>query len=119
VWNPATEINVSTIETPYSFVPPDLMLTSGVGYKLVIDNPAGNESKHYYTAPEFYRSVVIRKAQDSQAEIKPLYLNAVEVLIGGSTELYVVPTAAGTFQTECTIPGHADLGMTGTIVVNP
>lgn len=119
VWSSAEEMPVVTSETPYSFQPPEMSLTQDTAYRITVSNPSGNSSKHYFTAPEFYRSVVIRKAQDSQAEIKPLYLNAVEVLVGGSTEMFMVPTTAGTFESLCTIPGHADLGMKGSVVVGP
>ena len=118
VWNPATATSVTISETPYGFVPTDLALTMGVGYRITIQNPAGHASKHYYTAADFYKTVVTRKAEDSQAEIKSLYFNEIELLIGGETELFMVPTEAGTFETLCTITGHADLGMKGTIVVS-
>lgn len=120
VWDSKVETSVLIVETPsYGFVPTDLNLSKDVAYKIVIENPAGHESKHYYTAAEFYKTVVLRKAEDSQAEIKAPYFKAIEFLIGGETELFMVPTVAGTFTTLCTIPGHADLGMKGTVVVNP
>ncbi len=121
VWAAAVDLTVSMFESSdaFGFVPPDIELTQGVAYKLNLDNPSGNVSKHYYTAAEFNKTVVLRKAEDSNAEIKAPYLKAVELLIGGSTELFIVPTEVGTFDTICTIPGHADLGMTGTITVSP
>ena len=121
VWASAVDVPVGMYEdaTSFAFVPPDVTLTQDVGYRLQLDNPEGHASKHYYTAAEFYKTVVLRKADDSQAEIKAPYLKAVELLIGGSTTLYTVPTEAGLFDVICTIPGHADLGMTGTITVDP
>ncbi len=64
--------------------------------------------------------MVTRKAQDSQAEIKVPYFKAVELLAGGaahSTDLYIVPTVPGSYELICTVAGHAELGMTGTIIV--
>jgi uncharacterized cupredoxin-like copper-binding protein len=121
VWTTAVDVAIGMEETQssYGFVPPDIDLTSDVGYRLTLDNPAANTSKHYYTAADFYKTVVLRKADDTQAEIKAPYLKAVELLIDGSTTLYVVPTVLGTYGVLCTIPGHATLGMTGTITVNP
>jgi len=43
----------------------------------------------------------------------------VEILIGGTSTLFMVPTAVGTFDVICTIAGHEALGMTGTITVDP
>ncbi len=120
VWSTAQEVTVSMVEnsaTDLAFNPETLNLNVGTAYKLKIENPAGNSSKHYYTAPEFYQSVVTRKAEDSKAEIKVQYFKAVELLIGGSTELFIVPTVAGSYEVECTITGHVDAGMHGTIIV--
>ncbi len=121
VWTGAVETTVAMQETStaYAFVPPDVALTQNTGYKLTLSNPSSHASKHYYTATGFYQSVVLRKADDSQAEIKAPYLKAVELLIGGSTTLFIVPTVTGTFNVLCTITGHADLGMTGTLTVSP
>ncbi|MFQ5680098.1 MAG: plastocyanin/azurin family copper-binding protein [Gemmatimonadota bacterium] len=121
VWTGAVEVNVAMFEAPgmtqLGFIPPDLNLNQGVGYKIVLENDAGHGSKHYYTAAEFYKTVVMRKAEDSQAEIKAPYLKAIELIIGGEAELFMVPTKTGTFQVLCTIPGHADLGMKGNVIV--
>lgn len=117
VWSSRTDQTVAINEAPYSFVPTDLVLTNGIGYKITIANPTGQASKHYYTAAEFYKTVVWRKAEDSQAEIKAPYLKAIELMIGGTANLFVVPTVAGTYQTLCTIPGHAEAGMKGTVDV--
>jgi uncharacterized cupredoxin-like copper-binding protein len=121
VWDTAADVTVGMFESATSdqlgYVPPSLNLTKDVGYKLAVGNASNHASKHYYTAAEFYRSVVFRKAEDSQAEIKAPYLNAVELLIGGTTTLFVVPTLTGTFDVLCTIEGHTALGMSGTISV--
>lgn len=120
VWSTAEEVTVTMVEnssTDLAFNPETLNLNVGTAYKLKIENPAGNSSKHYYTAPEFYQSVVTRKAEDSKAEIKVQYFKAIELLIGGSTELFIVPTVAGTYEVVCTITGHTDAGMHGTIIV--
>lgn len=124
VWESAQTVTVSMKEISFdagseelAFDPADLTLTVGTAYKLTIQNPAANASKHYYTAPEFYQNVVIRKAEDSKAEIKAPYLKAVELLIGGSTELFIVPTVAGSYHVTCTITDHEAFGMHGMITV--
>ena len=120
VWTGAPEPVVNMVENAdgtLAFDPTNLNLTRGTVYKLNLVNPASNENKHYYTAAEFYRTVVTRKAEDSQAEIKVPYFNAVELLIGGHTELFIVPTAAGQYEVICTISGHAEAGMRGHLIV--
>lgn len=124
VWESAQDLTVSMNEISFepgleemTFEPSDLTLQVDTAYVLTVENPAANASKHYYTAAEFYQTVVTRKAEDSKAEIKVPYFKAIELLIGGSTELFIVPTVTGTYDVLCTVPGHADFGMTGTIAV--
>jgi len=120
VWTNAQEPVLEMVENPdgsLAFNPEPLNFGLNAGHKLHLVNPAGNESKHYFTAGDFYKTVVTRKAEDSQAEIKVPYFKAVEILIGGEAELFIVPTQAGTFNSTCTIAGHHDAGMHGTIVV--
>jgi uncharacterized cupredoxin-like copper-binding protein len=38
-------------------------------------------------------------------------------LAGCEAEWYFVPVQAGTFELQCTIPGHAVAGMTGKLTV--
>ena len=120
VWTTAEEVTLTMVETSatdYSFSPDTLTLTAGNAYKLKIVNPEGNSSKHYYTAYEFYKTLVTRKAEDSEAEIKVPYFKAVELLIGGTTELFIVPTKTGVYSSVCTVDGHIEAGMTGTVIV--
>ncbi|MFQ5603973.1 MAG: plastocyanin/azurin family copper-binding protein [bacterium] len=120
VWSTAQEVTVQMIENAdgsLAFDPETLTLTKDTGYKINLVNDGSNESKHYYTCTDFYKSVVTRKAEDSYAEIKVPYFNAIELLIGGNTELFLVPTKTGEFEVICTIAGHQEAGMHGHIVV--
>lgn len=117
VWDDCVLGTQTVTLTEFAFDPADITLAEDVAYKLSLVSPDTNSAKHYYTAAGFYKSVVTRKAQDSQAEIKAPYLKAVELLIGGSTDLYLVPTISGLYDLTCTVPGHADAGMTGSITV--
>lgn len=120
VWTNAQEPVVEMIENAdgsLAFDPAALIFSRNSGYKLHLKNPAGNSSKHYFTAAGFYKTLVTRKAEDSQAEIKVPYLKAVEILIGGESTLFIVPTQSGSFDSICTIAGHEAAGMKGTVVV--
>jgi uncharacterized cupredoxin-like copper-binding protein len=112
---------VTILETPtYGFNPGTLDLQQNQAYKITLSQQNGNTKDHYYTSEGFYKTVVTRKLQDSHAEIKPYYLKAVELLKGNTfTEIFVVPTATGTFPVVCTIQGHEHAGMKGSIKVNP
>lgn len=131
VWTTIMDVDVEILSpsadmTGYAFNPTNLELTVGQAYRLKIHHTGdGTNDKHYYTAPEFFKSVVTRKLQDANGEFKFPYMNAVELtdtaaLSGQMTylDLYIVPTVAGTFDATCTITGHAAAGMAGTITVS-
>lgn len=120
-WSTRVDKTITILETPaYSFNLSTLNLQQNQAYKLKLTQQVGNKEKHYYTSEGFYKSVVTRKLQDSHAEIKPYYLKAVELFQGNTfTEMFVVPTATGTFPVKCTIGGHEHAGMKGEIVVGP
>ncbi len=101
----------------FSFAPERLTFQAGKPYKLEIVNVG--TVKHYFTAGEFYQIVAFRKAQDNSGEIKAPYFKAVEVFPGEQVELYLIPTEAGTYGSLCSITGHEEAGMHGTIVVEP
>ena len=124
VWDTKQEIEVTMVENSseagsedFVFNPDTIILDADQGYVLKIKNPSDNTSKHYFTAPEFFQTLVTRKAEDPRAEIKVPYFNAVEILIGSYSELFIVPTVKGTYDFECTITGHSEAGMVGTVIV--
>lgn len=103
--------------TDFAFTPEKLTFQVGKPYKLSVIN-AGSE-KHYFTAEGFYLSAAFRKAQDDSGEIKAPYFKAVEIFPGEQIDLYLIPTKVGVYDSLCTITGHEDAGMFGTIVVEP
>lgn len=120
VWSSRETVEVTLVEGPeagsFSFNPSSVALAKDHAYVLKIHNPTGNV-KHYFTTTDFYRTLVLRKAEDSHAEIKAPYFNAIELMVGGSTELFIVPTKSGIYPSLCTIPGHAAGGMVGSVTV--
>jgi len=122
IWASATTLAIDIVEAPnFAFVPANPMLIAENGYIFQLTNNIANSGKHYYASPSFFETAVSRKAQDSDAEIKAPYFKAVELLYDAvnarSLEMFLVPTTAGSYPVVCTIPGHADAGMTGTITV--
>ena len=88
----------------------------GQPYKLQIANEG--TVKHYFTAPEFFKAIATRKVQsNADGEIKAPYFLALEVFPGRSLDLYFIPARKGSYPLICTIEGHADHGMTGTIEI--
>ena len=99
----------------YKYEPAALVFKSGQPYKLVLQN-VGKEP-HYFTAPAFFKAVASRKVQSRDGEVKAPYFTALEVLPGGSLEFFFVPVTKGDFALCCTMKGHKDNGMVGTIKV--
>lgn len=122
VWSTRVDLGVQMVESGggYAYNPATLNMKRDSAYVITLSNPAANVEKHYYTAAAFFRSVVTRKFEDADAEIKAPYFNAVELLLGASgtsAKLFVVPTVADTFEVHCTIPGHTAGGMEGSLIV--
>ena len=111
----STMETVTATMTEYSFSPSRLVFRKGVPTKLVIRN-AGKEH-HYFVAEAFFRTLATRKIQSSDGEVKAPAFTAVEVYAGKTIEWFLVPLEKGTFDLVCTVKGHADHGMKGTIEV--
>jgi len=103
------------------FYPANLEFETGKLYKLVLHNSSA--TKHYFSSEGLSRSVFTRKAQvlgpdgKTIAEIKGT-IREIEVYPNGTAEWWFVPVKAGVLNDlKCTIKGHAEAGMVGTITI--
>src|SRR5512134_3841987 len=112
-WSKMETVTVTLSE--YAFAPSPLVFKEGVPTKLVLKN-AGKEH-HYFVSEPFFRNVATRKIQSSDGEFKAPFFTAVEVYAGKTAEWFLVPMKKGTFDLRCTVTGHAEKGMKGTIEV--
>jgi len=112
-WSRMETVTVTLSE--YAFSPSPVVFKEGVPTKLVLRN-AGKEH-HYFVSEQFFRNVATRKVQSSDGEVKAPYFTAVEVYAGKTMEWFLVPMKKGTFDLLCTVKGHAEHGMKGTIEV--
>lgn len=114
-WDKMQTVTVTFDE--HSYEPQQLRLKAGQPYKIVLKNIG--EKDHYYTAPEFFRSVAWRKLMvNKNAEIKVDYVVATEVLKKtGQLDLYLVPVKKGSYTVYCTLDDHREKGMEGQIIV--
>ena len=109
------------------YEPNELVFNTGKLYKLIIKNES--DSKHYFTSTLFAKSIFTRKVQVSFnnkkiAEIKGI-INNVEVWPNHQLEWWFVPIKTGVFKDlYCNVKdtktnlSHANMGMTGTIIIN-
>lgn len=113
-WDSMKTIRIELDEFEYSFE--NLELEANQPYKLELVNIG--EKKHYFTAPEFYRSIATRKVQSNQdGEIKAPYFTAIELMVGGQLDIYFVPVTTGSYDVFCTVKGHKDEGMESIITI--
>lgn len=114
-WSKMETVTVTIDE--HSYAPQKLVFKAGQPYKLQLKN--AGQKDHYFTAPEFYKSIATRKAMvNKYAEIKAPYFDAFEILkTSGQIDLYFVPVVKGTYKSYCTIEDHRDKGMEGLIIV--
>ena len=103
------------------FLPANIEFETGKLYKLVLHNASG--MKHYFSSEGLSRSVFTRKAQvlgpdgKTIAEIKGT-IREIEVYPNGTAEWWFVPVKTGKLNDlKCTIEGHAESGMVGTITI--
>jgi len=103
------------------FVPDHIELETGKLYRLTLVNPS--PQKHYFSSAGLAEAVFTRKVQingpDGKAivEVKGV-VREIEVYPKATAEWWFVPVKAGTLgDLKCTIPGHAERGMKGAIVV--
>lgn len=107
-----------TIELRDSGVlPQELRLKAGQPYRLTLLNAGVNN--HYFNAPEFYRSIAVRKAEVPRyAEIKAARIRTFEVFAaGGTVDLWFVPLEKGRFVAHCHLGNHRDMGVEARLVV--
>lgn len=103
------------------FFPDKIELETGKLYKVVLHNPS--TVPHYFSSEGLSRAVFTRKAQvlgadgKTIAEVKGAILE-IEVYPGGTAEWWFVPVKAVTLNDlKCTVKGHAEGGMVGTITI--
>lgn len=114
---PATEVDVSlgNSANELKFFPSNLELVAGQRYELLLDNPS--PQKHYFTSKDFADASWTQKVEAGKLEVKGA-VHEVELKPGGEAEWVLVPMKPGTYELHCSVPGHAEAGMTGTIVIS-
>jgi uncharacterized cupredoxin-like copper-binding protein len=115
------KVQLGDKENALRFFPDKIELETGKLYKLVLHNPSA--TAHYFSSEGLSRAVFTRKAQvlgpdgKTIAEVKGT-ISEIEVYPGGTAEWWFVPVKAGTLNDlKCTIKGHTEGGMVGTITI--
>lgn len=112
-WDSAQHLTIELSE--FAFTPADIALKADQPYVVTVTNVG--DVKHEFTAGDFFGSIAFRKAEDASGEFKAPAPHEIEVFAGQEIEMYLIPTAAGTYELVCEIEGHLEAGMSGTIEV--
>jgi len=117
VKQPATEVTVQlgSAAGDLKFFPSDLTFEAGKRYKLILKNPS--PQKHYFTAKDFADGIWSQKVDAGNVEIKGA-IHELELRPGTEAEWVFVALKPGNYGLRCTVAGHAEAGMTGTIKIS-
>lgn len=107
-------VDLGTEDNQLIFDPAQLVFENGKLHKLVLYNPA--KVKHYFTAKDFTDAIWTRKIEFSGVEVKG-HIREIELMPESSLEWFFVPLKAGNYPLVCTMPGHAEAGMIGEIII--
>jgi uncharacterized cupredoxin-like copper-binding protein len=108
------KISLGNTANELKFFPDRIQLVAGKKYKLLLSNPS--PQKHYFTAREFASNSWTQKVDAGNVEIKGA-IQELELRPSTTAIWLLVPMKSGTYQLRCTIPGHTEAGMAGTISV--
>jgi len=108
------QVHLSNVTNELKFFPDSIDFVAGKRYKLVLDNPS--EDKHYFTAKDFADNIWSQKVEAGNVEVKGV-IHELELRPGAIAEWLFVPIRTGTYELHCSIPGHAEAGMTGQLTV--
>lgn len=108
-------IHLGTATGELKFVPDTLTFKAGQRYKLILDNPS--PEKHYFTAKDFADVIWTQKVEAGNVEVKGA-IHELELKPGAIAEWLFIPLKNGQFELHCSIPGHSEAGMKGSIVVS-
>jgi uncharacterized cupredoxin-like copper-binding protein len=107
-------IELGNIAGELKFIPDHLTFSAGRRYQLQLTN--NSSTKHYFTAKDFADAIWSQKVDAGNVEIKGA-IHELELRPGTHADWIFVPLRAGTYQLHCTVPGHTEAGMVGTIEV--
>ncbi|MGB7415794.1 MAG: plastocyanin/azurin family copper-binding protein [Thermosynechococcaceae cyanobacterium] len=111
------EVNVSLSNEAgdLKFFPDRLQFQSGKRYRLILTNTS--PQKHYFTAKDFADAIWSQKVDAGNVEIKGV-IHELELRPNTEADWVFVPVKSGSYRLRCTIPGHTEAGMVGTLAIS-
>lgn len=113
-WNAATVVSVELHDHHYE--PGQLRFEKGRPYILRLKNVGGQA--HDMKGSTFFTAIVARMATSQAGRVVTPYMRSIYVRPKQEIELWFVPVKAGTFDFFCTLEGHREAGMEGSVVIH-
>jgi uncharacterized cupredoxin-like copper-binding protein len=107
------DLKFGSEETDYAVSQKEYQLETGVAYQLKITTDGQKECA--FQAPEFARSIFLRKVEAGGVEIKAVTLVELEFEDAGEAEIFFLPIKPGRYPFYC--KGLQNKGMEGMFVV--
>ena len=108
-------VHMGTEAGELKFVPDTFNFEASKRYKLILDNPS--PVKHYFTAKDFADAIWTQKVEAANVEVKGA-IHELELKPTAEAEWVFIPLKPGTYELHCSIPGHAEAGMIGSITIS-
>jgi uncharacterized cupredoxin-like copper-binding protein len=96
------------------FTPNRLTFKAGSRYQLNLQN--NSPTKHYFTAKDFADAIWSQKVDAGNVEVKGA-IHELELRPGSKAAWVFIPLRSGTYSLRCTVPGHSEAGMVGTLEI--
>jgi uncharacterized cupredoxin-like copper-binding protein len=96
------------------FSPNRLTFKAGSRYQLNLQN--NSPTKHYFTAKDFADAIWSQKVDAGNVEVKGA-IHELELRPGSNAAWVFIPLRAGMYSLRCTVTGHTEAGMVGTLEI--
>lgn len=112
-WSKAERIHVEFDDN--WFEPERIQMRVDQPYRLSMKN-IGYE-QHDIIGEEFFSSILVKMIRNETMTIEAFHIERMLVPPRGELELWLLPVRATTLDFACTVPGHLEEGMIGTIEI--
>lgn len=99
----------------HTYTPDDFTLP--LNQPVVLRLKSVGQVVHDMIGGSFFKSVLIKHVATPSGRVVTPYVRSVFLRPKQTTDIYLLPIKAGTATFECTISGHKEAGMVGTVTI--
>lgn len=112
-WHKPETVEIRLVN--HAFVPNEFTVRRNKPFRLVLRN--NSSSDHTFVSEGLFKSMAVRQLVGRGVTYTAPWVEKVTIPAGETKELWFVPARYGAFPFECTVAGHALLGMKGVVNV--